>query len=112
MADAGIMGLGAAVIVDRQVVWMKGYGFADWQRTRPFTPNTIMNVGSIAKTFVGVAIMLRTNFSNFGCLPATAWKPQGRPGRHLQHQVNDQWRICSPGACRKQARFENLVEED
>ena len=57
MADAGIMGLGAAVIVDRQVVWMKGYGFADWQRTRPFTPTTIMNVGSIAKPFVGVAMM-------------------------------------------------------
>ena len=51
------MGLGAAVIVNRQVVWMKGYGFADWQRTRPFTPNTIMNVGSIAKPFVGVAMM-------------------------------------------------------
>ena len=57
MAEAGIMGLGAAVIVNRQVVWMKGYGFADWQRTRPFTPNTIMNIGSIAKPFTGVAMM-------------------------------------------------------
>ena len=57
MAEAGIMGVGAAVIVNRQVVWMKGYGFADWQRTRPFTPNTIMNVGSIAKPFTGVAMM-------------------------------------------------------
>lgn len=57
MVDAGIMGLGAAVIVDRQVVWMKGYGFADLARTRPFTPNTIMNVGSIAKPFLGVAMM-------------------------------------------------------
>ena len=27
------------------------------QRTRPFTPNTIMNVGSIAKPFTGVAMM-------------------------------------------------------
>jgi CubicO group peptidase (beta-lactamase class C family) len=57
MADAGIMGLSAAVIVNRQVVWMKAYGFADWQRTRPFTPHTIMNVGSIAKPFMGVAMM-------------------------------------------------------
>ena len=57
MAEAGIMGLAAAVIVNRQVVWMKGYGFADWQRTRPFTPATIMNVGSIAKPFTGVAMM-------------------------------------------------------
>ncbi len=57
MAEAGIMGLGAAVIVNRQVVWMKGYGFADQPRTRPFTPHTIMNVGSIAKTVTGVAMM-------------------------------------------------------
>ena len=57
MAEAGIMGLGAAVIVNRQVAWMKGYGYADWQRTKPFTPTTIMNVGSIAKPFVGVAMM-------------------------------------------------------
>lgn len=57
MAEASIMGLGAAVIVNRQVVWMKGYGFTDWQRTRPFTPNTIMNVGSIAKPFTGVAML-------------------------------------------------------
>jgi CubicO group peptidase (beta-lactamase class C family) len=57
MAEAGIVGLSAAVIVDKQVVWMKGYGFADWQRTRPFTPHTIMNVGSIAKPFTGVAMM-------------------------------------------------------
>ena len=40
MADAGIMWLGAAVIANRQVVWTKGYGFADHARSRPFTPGT------------------------------------------------------------------------
>ena len=34
MADAAFVGLAADVIVNRQVVWMKGYGFADWQRTK------------------------------------------------------------------------------
>ena len=57
MADAGIMGLGAAVIVNRKIVWMQGYGFADRERTRPFTVNTTMGVGSIAKTFTGAAMM-------------------------------------------------------
>ena len=57
MADGGFMGLAAAVIVNRQVVWMKGYGFADWQRTRPFIPNTIMNIASITKPFTGVAML-------------------------------------------------------
>ena len=40
MAEAGIMGLGAAVIVDRKVVWTKGYGFADWQRKLLSDPQT------------------------------------------------------------------------
>ncbi|HLA63578.1 MAG TPA: serine hydrolase domain-containing protein [Rhodothermales bacterium] len=57
MADVGIMGVSAAVIVDREVVWMRGYGFADYARTRPFTPHIAMNVASIAKPFTGVAMM-------------------------------------------------------
>lgn len=57
MADAGIRGLGAAVLVDRQVVWMRGYGFADHAQRRPFTTGTIMNVGSIAKVVTGVAML-------------------------------------------------------
>ncbi len=57
MTKANVMGIAAAVIVDKKVVWMKGFGHTDWQRTRPFTPSTIMNAASIAKPFVGVAIM-------------------------------------------------------
>lgn len=57
MDEAGIMGLGAALIVDRKVVWMKGFGFADKQRALPFTPDTVMNIGSISKTVTGVAMM-------------------------------------------------------
>ncbi len=57
MKKAGIVGLGAAIIVNRKIVWTKGYGFADKQRAAPFTPNTIMNIGSISKTFTGVALM-------------------------------------------------------
>ena len=57
MDEAGIMGLGAAIIVDKKAVWMKGYGFADKARALPFTPDTVMNIGSISKTFTGVAMM-------------------------------------------------------
>lgn len=57
MEDAGIMGIAAAVIVNRDVVWMKGYGYADYAQTVPFTPNSVMNIGSISKPFTGVAMM-------------------------------------------------------
>ena len=57
MEEAGVVGLGAAILVNKKVVWMKGYGFADKERAVPFTPDTIMNIASISKTFTGVALM-------------------------------------------------------
>ena len=60
MDEAGVIGLGAAIVIDKKVVWMKGFGFADKERAVPFTPDTIMNIGSISKTFTGVAMMRAT----------------------------------------------------
>lgn len=57
MAEAGIMGIGAAIIVDNRLAWSKGYGWADKARQRPFTPDTVMNIGSISKTVTGMAMM-------------------------------------------------------
>jgi CubicO group peptidase (beta-lactamase class C family) len=57
MKESGMIGLGAAVIVDQQVVWTKGYGFADIDHQKPFTINTLMNIASISKTFTGACIM-------------------------------------------------------
>ena len=57
MSESGMVGVGAAIIVDRKVVWMKGYGFADKAQSIPFTPHTVMNIASISKTFTGVALM-------------------------------------------------------
>lgn len=57
MDDGGIVGVGAAIILNKKVVWTKGYGFADKERGVPFSPSTIMNIGSISKTFTGVCLM-------------------------------------------------------
>ena len=57
MKEAGMVGIGAAIIIDNKVVWSKGFGYADRENKRPFTVNTIMNIGSISKTFTGVCLM-------------------------------------------------------
>ncbi len=57
MQGAKIVGLGAAIIVNRKLVWTKGYGFADKEHALPFTDSTIMNIGSISKTITGAALM-------------------------------------------------------
>ena len=44
MRQSGLVGIGAALIIDKEVVWTKGYGYADKANRIAFTPNTIMNV--------------------------------------------------------------------
>ncbi len=57
LKETGIVGLGAAIIVDKKLVWTKGYGYADRDLKSRFTPNTVMNVASTAKAFTGVSLM-------------------------------------------------------
>lgn len=57
MKESGIVGMGAAIIIDKKVVWSKGYGFANQENKTPFTSSTVMNIASISKTFTGVCIM-------------------------------------------------------
>ncbi|MBX2951810.1 MAG: beta-lactamase family protein [Leadbetterella sp.] len=57
MAETGIVGIGASVIIDKKVAWTKGYGYADKENKIPFSPSTLMNIASITKTFTGVCIM-------------------------------------------------------
>jgi CubicO group peptidase (beta-lactamase class C family) len=57
MQASGLAGIGAAVIVDKKLVWIKGYGYADQEKNTPFTPGTLLNTGSITKTFTGVCMM-------------------------------------------------------
>lgn len=57
MNESGMVGLAAALIVNKKLVWTKGYGFADLENRIPFTPHTIMNIGSISKTITGASLM-------------------------------------------------------
>ena len=57
MAEGGLVGVAAAVILDGQVAWRGGYGLADRETGEAFTPATVMNIASISKTVVGAAMM-------------------------------------------------------
>jgi CubicO group peptidase (beta-lactamase class C family) len=53
-------GFSGAIIVSEgdEVVLRKGYGLADRESRRPYTPNIIQTSGSITKQFTGAAILL------------------------------------------------------
>ena len=48
-------GLGVVVVRDTQIIYMKGFGHADVENKRPFTPNTVFYIASTTKSFTGLA---------------------------------------------------------
>ncbi len=55
--NKNIVGLSAAIIVNDSVIWSKGFGYADKLNKVPMTANTVVNVGSITKTFTSLSVM-------------------------------------------------------
>ena len=50
-------GLAIAVVYDQELIWSKGFGYADIAKKTPMTPQTIFRIASITKTFTSTAIM-------------------------------------------------------
>jgi CubicO group peptidase (beta-lactamase class C family) len=50
-------GLAAALVYDGDLLWGKGYGFADTAQQKPVTLNTRFRIASITKTFTATAIL-------------------------------------------------------
>ena len=50
-------GMAAGIVYDKELIWAKGFGFADIERQKPATPKTIYRIASISKTFTATAIM-------------------------------------------------------
>jgi CubicO group peptidase (beta-lactamase class C family) len=52
-----IPGLSVAVVHDQDLLWSKGYGYADLETRRPAAPTTQYSICSISKLFTSVAAM-------------------------------------------------------
>jgi CubicO group peptidase (beta-lactamase class C family) len=57
IAERGIPGLSLAVIKGGTLVKLKGYGFANIKKEQPMTPDTPMNIASISKPILGIALL-------------------------------------------------------
>jgi CubicO group peptidase (beta-lactamase class C family) len=56
-AYEAIPGMSMAVIYDQDVLWSRGFGFADPEAQVPATPSTIYSICSISKLFTSVGVM-------------------------------------------------------
>jgi D-alanyl-D-alanine carboxypeptidase len=57
IAYKGLPGVAVGVVSDQQLVWSKGFGFADVQGKRAMTPATLFRMASHSKLFTATAIM-------------------------------------------------------
>ncbi|MDH5835260.1 serine hydrolase domain-containing protein [Luteimonas kalidii] len=111
MAQGGIVGMAAAIIVDGRVAWRAGYGHANREAGTPFTPETVMNIASISKTITGAAMMRAVEQGQLSldadiqrAVPFPVRNPH-RPGppitlRHLATHtsgITDRWAVYSRG---------------
>ena len=58
ISDANIAGMAIAIVSGDSIIFTQGYGYSNIQTKEPFTPNTVINIASISKTFVGVALLV------------------------------------------------------
>jgi len=55
--DLQIPGMSAAIARDGQIVWSKGFGYADAEERRPATPSTPFHLASLTKPFAATIVM-------------------------------------------------------
>ncbi len=57
LAYRGLPGLSIGIVHDQELVWARGFGFADVERQVPAAPDTIYRIASITKVFTATAVM-------------------------------------------------------
>jgi CubicO group peptidase (beta-lactamase class C family) len=50
-------GFGVAAVNDKEVLYQNGFGMANAATNEKYTENTIQNIASVSKTFIGIAIL-------------------------------------------------------
>lgn len=57
MSDDNITGLSIALVDNQKIVWAQGFGYDNREAGKMASPDTVYNLGSIAKVFTATAIM-------------------------------------------------------
>ena len=52
-----VNGYGTAIVDASGIVYERGFGYADKKTDKPYTTNTVQNIGSISKTFIGIGLL-------------------------------------------------------
>jgi CubicO group peptidase (beta-lactamase class C family)/D-alanyl-D-alanine dipeptidase len=80
MQDKGLPALSIALVEDEEVVWTRGFGYEDAERTRPASPDTVYRVGSVSKLFTDIGVMQLVERGEVDLdAPVTRYLPDFKP---------------------------------
>jgi CubicO group peptidase (beta-lactamase class C family) len=92
--QSSLPGFAVAVVSSKDVLYQHGFGQADLGAKRPYTPDTLQNVGSVSKTVIGVAIVKAIELGYFGLdteinaiLPFKVQHPHAKGAITVRHLV-------------------------
>jgi CubicO group peptidase (beta-lactamase class C family) len=57
MQQENIPGLSIAIVDDQGILWAEGFGYTDWNRRTPVSPDTLFSIQSMSKSFTATAAM-------------------------------------------------------
>ncbi|HEX6125721.1 MAG TPA: serine hydrolase [Pyrinomonadaceae bacterium] len=80
MADKDLPAVSIALVDAQQIVWAKGFGFADPIKKVPATAETVYRVGSVSKLFTDIAVMQLVEQGKLDLdSPVTRYLPEFKP---------------------------------
>ncbi|MCA1624492.1 MAG: serine hydrolase [Acidobacteria bacterium] len=80
--ELGIPGLSLAIVKDGEVVLMKGYGYKDFEKQVPVTPDTQFAIGSSSKAFTALSVVMSQDEGKLNL--------DDNPKKHLPYfKIND-----------------------
>jgi serine beta-lactamase-like protein LACTB len=80
VADKRLPALSIALVDDQKIVWARGYGFADADKKKPATADTVYRVGSVSKLFTDIAVMQLVEQGKLDLdAPVTKYLPDFKP---------------------------------
>jgi CubicO group peptidase (beta-lactamase class C family)/D-alanyl-D-alanine dipeptidase len=78
--DKRLPALSIALVDDQQIVWARGFGFADPKAKTPATAETVYRVGSVSKLFTDIAVMRLVEQGKLDLdAPVTNYLPDFKP---------------------------------
>jgi CubicO group peptidase (beta-lactamase class C family)/D-alanyl-D-alanine dipeptidase len=80
LSEKDLPAISIALVDDQNIVWQKGFGFANPKTKTPPNANTVYRVGSVSKLFTDIAIMQLVEQGKLDLdAPVTRYIPEFRP---------------------------------